>query len=301
MHGVTLRTMLPDRVLGLLSLGLAAALATWGGPGAGDDPGAGAVRPASSEREAVAASTSTTGDPPGSDAAPAGRATGATTTTTAAPGESTTSTAPAPREAASAEPEDAQARRILLGPEDLPSGFVVVRQPSGEAAGADGPFERCLGPDAAALTAAVRAKARSPEYGRSGTGTVSSSAAVFGDPVAAEKVMTVLRTPSARTCFEDLINARLARNPNLPEDARGTLTPIDAGALGDGSTGFRFEVHLPAEDVEEDPTEEEIPYLADFVFIRRGRALALLEFGSLRRPFPAGDIKSIASHLAARM
>ena len=291
--------MVPDRIVGLLCLGAAAALATWGAPLTDDAPGARSVRRASSSQAAGATTTTTAADdgPEG-----AGTAEGAaSTTTTSGSAAPTTSTTVPPPAAASGEPDDALSRRVLLAAQDLPPGFVVVRQPSGEAAGNDGPFERCLGPDAAALTASVRAKARSAEFGRSGTGTVSSSSAVFDGAENAARVMRTLSTPPARACFEDLINARLARNPNLPEDARGTLTPLDAGPFGDGATGFRFEVRLPAEDIEDDPSEEEITYLADFVFVRKGRVLALLEFGSLRRPFPAGDVKSIATHLADRI
>jgi hypothetical protein len=175
-----------------------------------------------------------------------------------------------------------------------------VRQAPAEGAETDGPFERCLGPDAAALSAAVRAKARSAEFGKSGTGSASSSSAVFADPASAEKVMTILDSPPAQTCLEELINARLARNPNLPEDARGKLTPLDPEALGDQTTGFRFEVLLPAEDVEDEPSEEEIPYIADFLIVRRDRVLALFEFGSLRRPFPESEARGVATSVIKR-
>ena len=167
----------------------------------------------------------------------------------------------------------------------------------------DGPFERCLGPDAAALTAAVRAKARSGEFGRSESGTVSSSAAVLDTADSAGRVLTALATASARSCFEGLINARLARNPNFSEDVRGTMSPIDATGYGDQSAGFRFEVQLPAEDVEAEPAEEQnekVPYIADFVFLRKDRVLALIEFGNLRRPFPQPELKAVATSLARR-
>jgi hypothetical protein len=110
-------------------------------------------------------------------------------------------------------------------------------------------------------------------------------------------------SPPARACFEELINARLARNPNLPEDAHGTLAPLDAGKVGDQATGFRFTVMLPAEDVEDDPDQEqdEVPYLADFVFVRRDRVLLLFEFGSLHQPFPATDARSMAGSVSGRI
>ena len=296
--GLPSEAMLPDRIVGVLCLVIAGVVATWGGPVGGPSttpPERSTARRASSGAAAPDPETTTTTVAAVTTTAPAATS---STTTTAPP--STTTTA-GPRTAAAAAADEAEARRILLTTGDLPPGFVVVRQPSGEAAGNDGPFERCLGPDAGALTAAVRAKARSAEFGRSGTGTVSSSSAVFDSPESAAKVISILASPPARACFEGLINARLARNPNLPEDARGTLTGVDPGQFADQTTGFRFEVRLPAEDLEEEPTEEEIPYLADFVFVRKGRSLVLLEFGSLRRPFPADDLRRVAGDLARRM
>jgi len=237
--------------------------------------------------------TSTTVGPPTTTAATGAGAAASTTTTAPAP---TTTTAPPSKEA-----DDALARRFVLTGSDLPAGFTLVRPAPTGPAEADGPFERCLGPDAATLTAAVRAKARSGEYGRSGTGTVSSSSAVLDTPASAEKVLATLATPGARGCFEGLINARLARNPRLSEDVRGTMSPLDVAGFGDQTTGFRFEVQLPADDVEDEPSsEEKVPYIADFVFVRKGRVVALIEFGNLRQPFPPADLKAVATSLGRR-
>jgi hypothetical protein len=291
----------PDRLVGALCLVVAAVAATWGhGPAEEAERRAAGrqmleVSAAGGTEAPVAADevTSTTGAAPTSSTVP-GRGS-ASTTTTAAP-KPTTTTAPPSREA-----DDALARRVVLTGGDLPNGFVMVRPAPTGPAEADGPFERCLGPDAAHLTAAVRAKARSGEYGRSGAGTVSSSSAVLDTPASAEKVLATLATPAAQACFEGLINARLARNPNLSEDVRGTMSPLDASGFGDQSTGFRFEVQLPAEDVENEPSsEEKVPYIADFVFVRKGRVLALIEFGNLRAPFPPPDLKAVATRLARR-
>jgi hypothetical protein len=131
---------------------------------------------------------------------------------------------------------------------------------------------------------------------------VSSSSAVLDTPASAEKVLSALATPSARGCFEGLINARLARNPKLSEDVRGTMSPLAVSGFGEQSTGFRFEVQLPAEDVENEPSGEgeKVPYIADFVFARKGRTLALVEFGNIRQPFPPGDLMSVVNNLVRR-
>lgn len=297
--------MLRDRLVGVLCLGLAATAVTWGSGPVRGVPGPRRGTSEASQRGSAApvpgAVTTATGSAPTSTSTPAA------STPTTGPVTSTTGSTAAPV-AGAGEQAVVLARRILLTTDDLPPGFVTARPAPGEGdTRADGPFERCLGPDAAALTAAVGAKARSAEFARLGTGTVSSSSAVFDEPASAEKVMAILGSPPARTCFEGLMNARLARNPNLPEDVRGSLNPLALGEFGDQSTGFRFEVRLPADEVEEEPSseeeeeEEEVPFLADFVFVRRGRALALLEFASLHRPFPSADAGSVATSLARRM
>jgi hypothetical protein len=288
----------PDRLVGALCLVVAAVAATWGrGPSeVAERQAAGTemleVSAGTEAPDASADATSTTAAP--TTTATTGKGSAAPTTTTApAP---TTTTAPPSKEA-----DEALARRAVLTGGDLPSGFVVVRPAPTGTTETDGPFERCLGPDAATLTAAVRAKSRSAEYGRSGSGTVSSSSAVLDTPASADKVLATLATPAARGCFEGLINARLARNPNLSEDVRGTMSPLDVSGIGDQSTGFRFEVQLPAEDVENEPSsEEKVPYIADFVFVRKGRVLGLIEFGNIRQPFPPAEVKAVATNLARR-
>jgi hypothetical protein len=279
---------------------VAAVAATWGrGPAEESDHRAAgretlhvSVAGETQERGSAGPVASTTAPPPVTTTSTRG---GATPTTTTAP--STTTTAPPSKEA-----DQALAQRALLSQADLPSGFMVVRPAPAATADSDGPFERCLGPDAATLTAAVRAKSRSGEYGRSGAGTVSSSSAVLDTPASAEKVLSALATPSARGCFEGLINARLARNPKLSEDVRGTMSPLAVSGFGDQSTGFRFEVQLPAEDVENEPSGEgeKVPYIADFVFARKGRTLVLVEFGNIRQPFPPGDLMSVVNNLVRR-
>ena len=287
----------PDRLVGALCLVIAAVAATWGrGPAEeADQRAAGretlhvSVAGDSEERDPAGPVASTTAPPPSTTAL------SAATTTTRAP--VTTTTAVPSKEA-----DEALARRAVLSQADVPAGFVVVRQAPATATETDGPFERCLGPDAAALSAAVRAKARSAEYGRSGAGTVSSSAAVMDTAANGEKVLAALATPTARGCFENLINARLARNPKLSEDVRGTMSPLAVSGFGDQSTGFRFEVQLPAEDVEDEPSGEggRVPYIADFVFARKGRVLALIEFGNIRQPFPPGDLMAVVNNLMRR-
>jgi hypothetical protein len=298
--------MLPDRLLGALCVGLAALAATWGGNATWKVPQAG-LRPATgpptqlgaASVSAEASTTTATGGTPGTTIPPGATPAPATT----APGSSTTTTPTRPP-GPGGEVARAMAHQAVLVSADLPSGFVTLRPaPEDDERTSDGPFERCLGADAGSLTAAIAAKAGSAQFAKAGTGTVSSSSAVLDRTVSAEKVMDMLSSSSARSCFEGLINARLARNPNLPEDVRGKLATRDADPVGDQTTGFRFEVRLPAEDVEDDPnpSEDKIPYLADFTFVRRGRVLALVEMANLRRPFDSGTANDVLASLAKHM
>jgi hypothetical protein len=298
--------MLPDRLVGALCVGLAALAATWGG-------NATWRAPHSWPRQAAAPATQRGAADSSSEASTITAAGGATETTlpggavvaptTTTPGSSTTTTvarSPGP----GGGPAKAMARQALLVAGDLPSGFATLHPaPGDDDPTTDGPFERCLGADAGVLTAAIAAKAASAQFARAGTGTASSSSAVFDQSASAEKVMEILDSSSARSCFEGLINARLARNPNLPEDVRGALTSIDVDPAGDQTTGFRFEVKLPAEDVvdDPDPSEDQVSYLADFVFVRRGRVLALVELANLRHPFDAGLAQGLLTSLAKHM
>jgi hypothetical protein len=290
----------PDRLVGAVCLVVAAVAATWGrGPAEEADHRAAGretlhVTVAGETQERDAGTVASTPAPPPASTTSTAKGGPAATTTTA---PTTTTTAPPSKEA-----DQALAQRAVLIPADLPSGFMVVRPAPSATAESDGPFERCLGSDAAALTAAVRAKARSGEYGRSGAGTVSSSSAVMDTPASGEKVLSALATSSARGCFEGLINARLARNPKLSEDVRGTMSPLAVSGFGEQSTGFRFEVQLPAEDVENEPANEgeRVPYIADFVFARKGRTLVLVEFGNLRQPFAPADLMTVVNNLIRR-
>ena len=295
--------MLRDRLLGVVCLGVATVAATWGGNGPlhrasalaakGTHPAAHAdtVSPALLSPDSGPApapdpsSTATTAAPPSSTASTA-RAAGATTTTR--PGE-----APA-----------VLARRALLAQGDVPAGFVMTSPapPDGTAA-PDSPFERCTASDAAALTAAIGARARSATFARPDTGSVSSSAVVFDQPASAEKVLGQMTTPSARSCFEGLINARLARNPRLSQDARGALGPAPSPSVGDGAIAYRFDVRLPAEDVDPKAGSDDPPvrYVADFLFVRKARTLVLAEFDNLRQPWADDVLRSVVTALVAHV
>jgi hypothetical protein len=151
------------------------------------------------------------------------------------------------------------------------------------------------------LTAAIGARARSATFARPDIGSVSSTAVVFDQPASAEKVLGLMTTSVARSCFEGLINARLARNPNLSQDVRGSLGPAPSPSVGDGALGYRFEVRLPAEDVDSNarPDDPPVRYVADFVLVRKGRTVVVAEFANLRHPWADADLRGVAASLVA--
>ena len=234
---------------------------------------------------------------PGTAPAPPSSTTTAPPSPPSKPEATTTTTRPA-------EAPAELARRALLTPSDVPPGFTMTSPaPPGGAAPGDSPFERCVGPDAGSLTAAIGARARSATFARPDTGSVSSSVVVFDQPATAQKVFGLMTTASARSCFEALINARLARNPRLSQDVKGSLGPAPSPSVGEGALGYRFDVRLPAEDVDAKAKADDPPvrYVADFVFVRKGRTLVLAEFDNLRQPWTDTTLQGVAAALVAHV
>lgn len=292
--------MLRDRLLGVLCLGAAALAATWGGNDVLREASALAARdttPPAGHADLVGGAA----DHP--TEAPAPPAESSTTTTAVAPSTTARPAAPA-APTPPGEPPAELARRALLSQSDVPPGFTVTSPPPADGASSnDSPFERCAGPDSVALTATIGARARSATFAKADTGSVSSLAVVFDQPATAEKVLGQLTTSAARSCFEGLINARLARNPKLSQDVKGSLGPAPSPSVGDASLGWRFDVRLPAEDVDATarPDDPPVRFVADFVVIRKGRTLVLAEFGNLRQPWSDTLLKGVATSLAAHI
>jgi hypothetical protein len=292
--------VLHDRLMGVLCLGAATLAATWGGNDALRHTPAGSAKGA---QAAVHADTVELPIGP-SDAGPAAPD---PTSTTAPPASSTTTAAARGVTTTTTRPGEAPAvlaKRALLAQADVPAGFLVMSPaPPDGSAPPDSPLERCVGPDGGSLTAAIGARARSATFAKPDTGSVSSSAVVFDQPASAEKVLGLLTTPSARSCFEGLINSRLARNPNLSQDVRGALGPAPSPTVGEGAMAYRFEVRLPAEDVDASarPDDPPVRYVADFLFVRKGRTLVLAEFANLRQPWLDTALRGVATALVAHV
>ena len=292
--------MLSDRLMGAACLGVAAVAATWGGNGVlrrASALGAG-PRPAA-HADAVGPSSGppdTAGTPAPDPATTVTTAAPSTTVTTGKTGASTTSTRPG-------EPPAVLARRALLAQTDVPAGFTVATPapPDGGSAPGDSPLEHCGGADAARLTPAIGARAQSATFARPDTGSVSSSATVFDQPATATKALDLMATSAARSCFEGLINARLARNPRLSQDAKGSLAPAASPTVGDGGVAYRFDVRLPAEDVDPGarPDDPPVRYVADLIFVRKGRTVVLAEFDNLRQPWADQPLRGVIAALVA--
>ncbi len=286
--------MLNDRLLGVLCLGVATLAATWGGNDVLHQAAAHAARSGPPDAHADAVISGLTS--PDTTPAPATSATTAaapSSTTTAQPG---TQAAPAPP----GENPAALAQRALLARTDLPAGFTITAPaPTDPPAPGESPFERCAGSDAAGLTSAIGGRARSATFAKADVGSVSSAAVVFDQPATAEKVLGLMTTSAARSCFEQLVNTRLARNANLSQDVKGSLGPAPSPSVGEGSVAYRFDVRLPAEDIDRNakPSDPPIRFVSDFVFIRKGRTLVLAEFGNLRQPWADVALKDVATSL----
>ena len=71
--------------------------------------------------------------------------------------------------------------------------------------------------------------------------------------------------------------------------------------MGDGGIGYRFDVRLPAEDVDPGAGADDPPvrYVADFLFVRKGRTLVLAEFDNLRQPWADPALRGVVTALVA--
>jgi hypothetical protein len=292
--------MLRDRLLGALCLGAATLAATWGGNDVLHEA-AHAARAATPPLHADAVAPAVTS--PDTGPAPAADPSSTATTAAAAPSTTTATTPGAPTTTAPpGEAPAALAQRALVTQADVPAGFRMSSPaPPDGAAQTDSPFERCAGSAAGSLTSTIGARARSATFANVDTGSVSSLSVVFDQPATAEKVLGLMTTPGARACFEDLINARLARNPKLSQDVKGSLGPAPSPAVGDGALAYRFDVRLPAEDVDANakPDDPPVRFVADFVLIRKGRTLLLAEFDNLRQPWVDTAMKAVAANIVA--
>ena len=289
--------MLHDRLLGVLCLGAATLAATWGGNDALHEAAAHAARsgPPGAHADGVIPGLTSP------DTAPAPAA-DTPTSATAAPSSSTTTGKPAGTPAPGAEDASALAQRAVLAQTDLPDGFTMTTPaPTGAPVAGESPFERCAGSDAGSLTSAIVGRARSATFAKADVGSTSSAAVVFDQPATAGKVLGLMTTSAARSCFEQLINSRLARNAKLSQDVKGSLGPAPSPSIGDGSVAYRFDVRLPAEDVDRNakPDDPPVRFVSDFVFIQKGRTLLLVEFGNLREPWVDVALKGVATNVVA--
>lgn len=292
--------MLNDRLLGVLCLGAATLAATWGGNGALHQATANAGRSELSGAHADALIPGLTS----TDSAPAPASDPSAGAAATAPSSSSTTVQEGPQAAPAPAGENlaALAQRAVLAQTDLPDGFsVTAPAPTAAPAAGESPFERCAGTDAAGLTQAIGGRARSATFAKADVGSVSSAAVVFDQPATAEKVLGLMTTSAARSCFEQLVNSRLARNANLSQDVKGSLGPAPSPSVGESSVAYRFEVRLPAEDIDRNakPSDPPIRFVSDFVFIRKGRTLVLAEFGNLRQPWVDVALKGVATNLVA--
>jgi hypothetical protein len=290
--------VLHDRLLGVLCLGAATLAATWGGNDALHEAAAHAARsgPPGIHADGVIPGLTS----PDTAVVPAADT---PTSATAAPSSSTTTAKPAGTPAPGEDPA-ALAQRAVLARADLPEGFTVTAAaPTAAPAAGESPFERCAGSDAGSLTSAILGRARSATFARADVGSTSSAAVVFDQPATAGKVLGLMTTSAARSCFEQLINSRLARNAKLSQDVKGSLGPAPSPSLGDGSVAYRFDVRLPAEDVDRNarPDDPPIRFVSDFVFIQKGRTLVMAEFGNLRQPWVDVALKGVATNLVAHV
>lgn len=207
---------------------------------------------------------------------------------------------------ATKEQDEAFAKRIVITAADLPPGFAEDKDavPDDPAAEED-PFDKCVGPqlgaEAEALETAVRAEADSADFEKQDTDQalfVGSSSSVFDTESNAEKAMGLVAGEQFKTCTNEVVKQEIQREV-AKDNSSATVTKATVGSLSFGQQGehtvaFRLDVQFRV-------ARQSLAAPVDVALLRKDRALVILVFGAVGRPFPSAEEQPIASKVVARI
>lgn len=219
----------------------------------------------------------------GSDEA-ASTTTAGDTTTTAAGGGDASTTAPGST-------NDPELADVVLRQGDFPRGW--TSEPGDERGDdeSDAALERCLGLE---VSTADRPEARSPDFSV-GDAITQASSAVEKAPDAAtvDREYAAITGPKFLDCvtrqFDTLIAEEAAGAQFTP--ARAERLPFPA--QGDGTAAVRLTTTLSAEG-------QQLPFVADLVFVRKGLLEMSFSFINAGGPFDAALAADLVGKVVAR-
>lgn len=212
---------------------------------------------------------------------------GGTTTTAAAGGgggDASTTTAPAP--AADPELED-----VVLRQGDFPPGWTSEPSDDPDDEEAEAALRRCLGLE---VGTAERPEARSPDFSVGDAITqASSSVDRAPDMATVDREYAAITGPRFLDCatrqFDELIAEEAAGAQFAPAKAARLPFP----AYGDGTAAVRLTTTLSAEG-------QQLPIVADLVFVRKGLLGMSFSFINAGGPFDAALAADLVRKVVAR-
>lgn len=208
------------------------------------------------------------------------------TTTTTAPGGGDASTTTAPASAAEPELEGA-----VLRQGDFPAGWTSEPSDDPDDEEADAALQRCLGLE---VSTAERPEARSPDFSVGDAITqASSSVERAPDRATVDREYAAITGPRFLDCatrqFDELIAQEAAGAQFAPAKAARLPFP----AYGDGTAAVRLTTTLSAEG-------QQLPIVADLVFVRKGLLEMSFSFINAGRPFDAALAADLVGKVVAR-
>lgn len=214
---------------------------------------------------------------------PSGTTAAGVTTTAAGGADASTTTAPA------AAPELAD---VVLRQGDFPPGW--TSEPDDGAAGddeADAALERCLGLE---VSTAERPEARSPDFSMGDAITRASSTVDRApDEATVEREYAAITGPRFLDCAARQFDEVIARQATGARFAPAKATRLPFPAYGEGTAAVRLTTTLMAEG-------QQLPLVADLVFVRKGLLEMSFTFVNAGGPFDAALAADLVGKVVAR-
>ena len=221
----------------------------------------------------------------GGDGASATTAAGeATTTAPGGTGETTTSGPAAPT-------GDPRLEDVVLRQSDFPAGW--TSEPSDDAGQeeADAAMERCLGIE---VSTAERPRASSPDFSVGDAITQASSAVERApDRATVDREYAAITGPKFLGCVQQQFDAAIAREAAGAQFAPAKADRLTFPSQGDGTAAVRLTTTLSAEG-------QQVPFVADLVFVRKGVLELSFSFINAGGPFDAALAADLVGKVVAR-
>jgi hypothetical protein len=209
-------------------------------------------------------------------------------------GQPATTAAPTSTTLSQVQLDKQKAQRIILTATDVPE-FTMDSPDAGPDSGFL-PGESCFNNDPLLLRIGRNDDPRgglSPDVSDSDDGTVSSTATFAETDAEAVASLAALSGASFPACFARAFSEELDKQPDFTS-VTSTATRLPAQAVGDQSIGYRVTSKTRYTGVA-------VTLYSDFVFVRSGRAVALIATMKATNPFPNSARIRLVNTVTERM